>query len=93
MGQENSALHFFPIFLSKVPAVDLPTFFDQHCFDCHDGDEKKGSLDLTALQSSFSSPENFARWVKVHDRIESGEMPLKKKELSRALVGVEFRVG
>ena len=82
-----------PIFLSKVRSIDLPTFLDHHCFDCHDGDKKKGGFDLSALQLSFSSPENFALWVKLHDRIESGEMPPKKKELSRALVGVEFRVG
>ena len=82
IGDRKILLFIFlsPIFLSKVRAIDLPTFFDQHCFDCHDGDKKKGNLDLTALQPSFSSPENFARWVKVHDRIESGEMPPKKKE-------------
>ena len=39
----------------------------------------KGGLDLTALKPDFADAENFARWVKVHDRIESGEMPPKKK--------------
>ncbi len=55
-------------------------FFDAHCYDCHDADSHKGGLDLTALKRDFSDPETFARWVKVHDRIDSGEMPPKKKE-------------
>ena len=55
-------------------------FIEQHCADCHDGVEKKGGLDLTALKPDFADAENFARWVKVNDRIERGEMPPKKKE-------------
>lgn len=55
-------------------------FFEKHCTDCHDADEKKGGLDLTALKADFTDAENFARWVKVHDVIASGEMPPKKKE-------------
>ena len=54
-------------------------FLEQHCYDCHDADEKKGGFDLTALKPKFSDAETFAMWVKVHDRIESGEMPPKKK--------------
>lgn len=55
-------------------------FFAKHCVDCHDGRVKKGGLDLSALKDDLANPENFARWVKVHDRIESGEMPPKKAE-------------
>ena len=55
-------------------------FFEKHCADCHDADAKKGNLDLTALRADFTNAETFAMWVKVHDRIESGEMPPKKKE-------------
>jgi hypothetical protein len=64
-----------------APALPEPTrtFFQKHCTECHDADTKKGSLDLTTLPPANSSAENFARWVKVHDRIESGEMPPKKK--------------
>src|SRR5262249_46555712 len=32
-------------------------------------------LDLTALRFDPAQPDNFARWVKVHDRIAAGEMP------------------
>jgi len=36
-------------------------------------------LDLTALQFDLINPDNFARWVKIHDRIAAGEMPPKNK--------------
>ena len=64
---------------AQVTQPIAPAFFEKHCTDCHDGDEKKGNLDLTVLKPKFSDAETFAMWVKVHDRIESGEMPPKKK--------------
>ncbi len=54
-----------------------PSFIDQHCIKCHDADTHKGNLDLTALSLDLTDPDNFARWVKVHDRIQSGDMPPK----------------
>ncbi len=48
-----------------------------HCHACHSGDEKQGGLDLATLPLSLAEPENFAKWVKIYDRIESGEMPPK----------------
>ena len=64
-----------------LSAHAAPTaFFETHCYDCHDAESKKGGFDLTALKTDFATPEVFARWVKVYDRIESGEMPPKKKE-------------
>ncbi len=67
----------------QAVAAELPrpvqTFFTQQCLDCHDAATKKGDFDLAALKPDFASPENFARWVKVHDRIASGEMPPKKQ--------------
>jgi hypothetical protein len=58
--------------------------FESHCFNCHDADKKRGDLDVTALKPDIASPENFARWGTVCDRIESGEMLPKKKELTPA---------
>ncbi len=54
-------------------------FFEQHCYDCHDADEKKGGLDLTSLALKLDERANFETWVKVHDAIANGEMPPKKK--------------
>ena len=59
---------------------DVPqVFFETHCFECHDEDTHKGDLDLTALKPEFSNAETFVGWLKVYDRIDSGEMPPKKK--------------
>ena len=58
---------------------EVHTMFEHRCLDCHDSDTKKGNLDLTALKPDFGDAETFALWLKVHDRIASGEMPPKKK--------------
>ena len=65
-------------------------FLDAHCADCHDADEKKGGLDLTALKADFTNADNFATWVKVLDRTESGEMPPKKKDRPPAAESAAF---
>ena len=54
-------------------------FFARHCTECHDAETKKGNFDMTALKPDFADRENFASWVKIHDRIVSGEMPPKQK--------------
>src|SRR4029077_16036948 len=54
-------------------------FFEAHCLSCHDTSNKQGGLDLSALKFTATDPNNLAKWVKVHDRIASGEMPPKKK--------------
>jgi hypothetical protein len=67
-------------FLAPLRAQAQPTeFFEAHCTSCHDASLKKGGLDLTALKNDLANPENFARWLKIHNRIESGEMPPRKK--------------
>ena len=59
------------VFGQPVPAG----FFQKHCYECHDADAKQGGLDLSSLPVELADAENFARWVKIHDRIEAGEMP------------------
>ena len=54
-------------------------FLEGHCFECHDSDARKGDLDLSLLALNPNDPSNFARWVKVHDRVSAGEMPPRKK--------------
>jgi mono/diheme cytochrome c family protein len=77
------------------PPDAVRKFVEQHCLDCHDADSKKGNLDLDALKLDLGKRENFATWVKVFDRVESGEMPPKKKarpkaeELKSALEGLK----
>jgi hypothetical protein len=67
-------------FVAPISAGAQPSaFFEKHCHGCHDAETKKGGLDLTALKVEPANSENFARWLKVHDRIVSGEMPPRKK--------------
>lgn len=64
--------------LTSAARAELPqAFFKTHCIECHDKDSMQGGFDLTALSSEFSNADIFAKWVKIHDRIESGEMPPK----------------
>ena len=56
------------------------TFFENHCYSCHNAKANKGGLDLSALKADATTPDNFARWLKIHDRIEAGEMPPGKKK-------------
>src|SRR5262245_46162001 len=58
---------------------DVSPFLQSHCFECHDGEVKKGGLDLTALKFDLTNQTNFSKWVLVHDRASNGEMPPKKK--------------
>lgn len=61
---------------AAVPA----TFFETHCVECHDADTRKGGLDLTSLKQELTNEDNLAIWVRIHDRIEAGDMPPKKRE-------------
>jgi len=73
--------------LGLVPSADAPVtpaalqpFLKAHCFECHDADTAKGNLDLTRASFDLSDRQTQARWVKVHDRLASGEMPPAKKK-------------
>lgn len=68
----------------------LEPMFDQHCYDCHDADAKKGGLDLAALKWKPDDMENLQQWTKVFDKVERGEMPPKKKERPPAEVSSTF---
>ncbi len=57
---------------------------ETYCAGCHDDVEKKGGLDLTALTFAPDDRANFAHWVKVHDRLQAGEMPPQGKKRPEA---------
>ncbi|MEZ5384024.1 MAG: DUF1592 domain-containing protein [Prosthecobacter sp.] len=63
---------------AALPAIQ--PFLDQHCMDCHDGDVKKGDLDLAALSTDGSDAAALKKWVRVFDRVAAGEMPPPKKK-------------
>lgn len=65
------------MFGNRTLSAEPTAFFEQHCYDCHDSDTKKGNFDLTTLTWEAS---HLDQWIKVHDAIERGEMPPKKKK-------------
>ena len=65
-----------------VVAAEPRVFFEKHCFDCHDSDTKKGSLDL---ESIGSEQQQLDAWIRIHDVIENGEMPPPKRKARPSL--------
>lgn len=55
-------------------------FLETHCYDCHDESIRKGGLDLTGLDWAGANSDALAMWTRVFDRVDSGEMPPKKKD-------------
>ncbi len=54
-------------------------FFDEYCGECH-YEDANGGLDLSLLTFDPDNRDNLATWVRLYDRVTSGEMPPKKKE-------------
>src|SRR5687768_4626530 len=68
----------------KGSGVEVPAGSDQflkkHCFECHDSAMAEGGLNMEALESlGAKGGESLEQWVKIHDRVEAGEMPPPKK--------------
>jgi hypothetical protein len=64
--------------LRSAPAIpDTGAFTDKYCAGCHNDFDLAGGLDLTSLDYVPGDPGNFQAWVKVHDRLDAGEMPPK----------------
>ncbi len=59
--------------------VELPSsviqFFDEHCYDCHNSDDREGELDLESLSFSPADRSDLKRWILIHDRVKAHEMP------------------
>ena len=66
--------------IAQMPS-GLKTAIDKTCLGCHSGAAAKGGLDFTSLRFDLSNRATRERWVRVHDRIEKGEMPPKGVEL------------
>ena len=63
--------------VAAAAADDPRAFLEKHCFECHDGETKKGGLDLA---TAGYDPAHLARWIRVHDAVARGEMPPPKKK-------------
>ena len=54
-------------------------FVDQHCIDCHDASTARAGFRIDLLTDDFTAGNNAGLWKEVMDKINSGEMPPKKK--------------
>ncbi len=67
----------------------VPLLQDQ-CFSCHTAEFRKGALDLERLGADLNDPELLRRWVRIYDRVASGEMPPKGEPRSEAAATKQF---
>lgn len=63
--------------LADATAQESPQseFIARYCIDCHGETTQEATLNLTSLPRDFANPDHFRRWVKIHDRIASKQMP------------------
>jgi hypothetical protein len=57
------------------PFAGADGFLQKNCAACHSSSAPAARLDLTKLSYEPTNSDNFATWVKVHDRVAAGEMP------------------
>jgi hypothetical protein len=67
-----------PAGAAAAAAIDH-AFVRAYCTSCHNDVSKRGRLDLTVLAFDGSDSANLAVWIKVHDRVQAGEMPPKSR--------------
>lgn len=68
----------------------LEPLLSENCYDCHDDVTEKGGLNLLDLEFEPESGYNLAVWEHVFDRVDSGEMPPKKKPRPDPKLAKEF---
>jgi mono/diheme cytochrome c family protein len=73
---------------SEAPTMPLPrgarTFIDNNCTGCHRPSNPPAGIDLTTLEFNLDDVDTFGRWVRIHDAVRDGKMPLGAKNLSAA---------
>jgi hypothetical protein len=57
-----------------IPAA-AQKFLRENCLACHNKANASGGLDLAARTFRPQDTANFDLWVKIHDRVQAGEMP------------------
>jgi len=53
----------------------IRAFLRSHCYDCHADGASEGGLDVATLGTGLSDIPLLAKWVRIFDRVEQGEMP------------------
>jgi hypothetical protein len=50
-------------------------FMNTNCLDCHEGESAEAGFDITTLQATSSDAHAMNDWIKIVDRVATGEMP------------------
>ncbi len=70
-------------FALSAQAAELPKatsdFIEKHCIDCHDAGTARAGFRIDQLTADFTAGNNAGLWHEVMNKINSGEMPPKKK--------------
>jgi Protein of unknown function (DUF1592)/Protein of unknown function (DUF1588)/Protein of unknown function (DUF1585)/Protein of unknown function (DUF1587)/Protein of unknown function (DUF1595)/Planctomycete cytochrome C len=82
-----------PVAVVAATDAERTAFTDRHCSSCHNDVDQEAGLDLTNLTFAPNDPANFLTWVKVHDRIQAGDMPPKEKRRPAAAELTPFVAG
>jgi hypothetical protein len=72
------------------PPQAVSTFLEQHCADCHRGDDAEAALDVTTLALDATSSASDRRWATLLDRVADGEMPPADAEQPTAVARKQF---
>jgi Protein of unknown function (DUF1592)/Protein of unknown function (DUF1588)/Protein of unknown function (DUF1585)/Protein of unknown function (DUF1587)/Protein of unknown function (DUF1595)/Planctomycete cytochrome C len=72
-------LAFALIVTTSAASAGVREFVEATCYDCHDSATKKAGLDLEKLDLSLTDRKSNHTWELIHDLVQSGEMPPKKK--------------
>jgi hypothetical protein len=73
---------FLPLAALAQTPPPLGALLGKSCLHCHSGKAAKGGLDLGTLSFDMASRPTRDRWIRVHDRVEKGEMPPKGSPMS-----------
>src|SRR5689334_8559244 len=57
------------------PFAGADTFIQKNCATCHNSAAPAARLDLAKLAYEPANPDNFAIWIKIHDRVSARQMP------------------
>jgi len=80
MNQRFLILLLMAFSASAFPAAGpFETFLETHCVSCHGPDKAKGDLRVDRLSRKFRTGEDSHVWAEVIEKVNSGEMPPKKK--------------
>ena len=68
------------LIMASASATHFRQILDTHCLECHDGETKKGDLDLSRFVDEAAVMKDRAIWRSVFEKIESHQMPPPKQK-------------